>query len=426
MSLGKLDEAAACYRRALLANPDNYQIENNLAHAYLEHQPARAERHFRKALELKPDFLDACFNLGISLIAQGKQTEAIKYFRQVLYLKPDHAGAHNNIGLILMAQGDNRGAINAFRNALIQAPDDPKLHFNLGTSLRENGQYTLAARSFGEALKLDPDFFKAYAELCRCNQIICNWHSKTCSIGKLIEITKSCLERQVESPIYPFDALSLPITPELQGKIAASHARTIARKAGTDNRFREKYRQISSSRLRIGYVSQKFNNHAGAHLIASLFGLHDRNKFEIFAYSIGADDNSSYRHRIRQGCDHFIDMAEDNFIDIARRIHEDEINILVDLGVYNTFSRTEIFALRPAPVQVSYLGYPGTSGADFYDYILTDRTVTPPDQQIWYTEKFAYLPNCYQVNDHLLKIPQEIPEPVRMRPAGHRICILLL
>ena len=408
---GNLDDAIACYRLSLSVDPCNYHIQYNLAHAYLaQQQHAPAERYFRKALVTNPESHEAHFSLGIALNAQGKQSEALECFRQTVRLKAEHADAHNNIGTILIAQGDYEQATNVLKKALFYTPDNAKIHFNLGTSLKESGHYTQAIKSFKHTLRLDESILKAYAEMYRCNQIICNWHDDACTTEKLIDLTKTCLGNRTGSPVYPFDSLSLPFTPETLKDIAASHAEVIRQNARNSLHFNKKIHQKTGSRLRVGYVSQKFNNHAGAHLIASLFGLHNQVDFEIFAYSIGQNDRSVYRQRIMQGCEHFIDIHHCNFTEAAQRISDDGINILVDLGVYNSFSWTEIFALRPAPIQVSYLGFPGTSGAEFYDYILTDRTVTPPDQQQWYSESFVYLPTCYQVNDHLLRVPDQIPE----------------
>ena len=138
--------------------------------------------------------------------------------------------------------------------------------------------------------------------------------------------------------------------------------------------------------------------------MVSLFGLHDREAFEIHAYSYGPDDSSDYRKRIVNDCDRFVDIRDLSAIDAARRIYRDEIDMLVDVKGYTKGTRLEICALRPAPVQVTYLGFPGSTGADFFDYVITDRIVTPEDQAAYYTEKFVYLPHCYQVNDHTLAI----------------------
>jgi len=409
-ALGQPDNAAACYKDALSFAPGNLQIEYNLARTYQANKQLElAAEHFLKILELEPGFLEARFNLGLTLYAQGRVSNALKHFMQILALKPDHTGALNNCGNIYMQQCLYDSAITAFEQALSQEPDNPQIHFNLGLCLKEDGQFSSATYCFRKALALDPAFAKATAELYRCNQTLCDWRNHAHATGELIEITRTCLQNSDVSPVYPFDSLSLPFTPETLREIAASHANIISRNAGAGGRHFIKYRHPGGTQLRIGYVSQKFNNHAGAHLIASLFGLHDRSQFQLFAYSIGENDHSIYRQRIEQSCENFIDVSGENFTGVAQRINDDGIDILIDLGVYNTHSLTEIFALHPAPVQVSYLGYPGTSGASFYDYIITDRTVTPPDQQKWFSEKFAYLPHCYQVNDDRLELLKDIP-----------------
>ena len=442
--MGKLDKAVDNFLKALALNPDNAMIHYSLATAYQTQQRTEeATNSFREALRIKPDLVEAHFNLGILLRDQGDLTGAMECFRMALSINPrlaeaysnlgnianlagdahraieyyrkavdfrqDYPDAYNNLGIVLMNSGDFTAAIVAFRSALKYSPDNPKINFNLGICHKESARYTEAIRYLDTALKLDPGINKAYAELCRINQIICAWHDDAHPASRLIEINRSCLEKNQESPVYPFDALSLPITPAEQTEIANSHAAAICRKSHiSGNLFNQAYPE-HTGRLRIGYISPNFNNHAEAHLTAGLYGSHDRDKFEIFAYSIGHDDGSVYRQRITQGCEHFTDIRNHSYQDAAGCIAGDGINILIDLAVYNTNSRPEILALRPAPVLVNYLGFPGSSGADFYDYIITDKVVTPPDQQQWYTEKFVYLPHCYQVNDQLQPAPDHIP-----------------
>ncbi|MDO8123229.1 MAG: UDP-N-acetylglucosamine-peptide N-acetylglucosaminyltransferase [Candidatus Hermodarchaeota archaeon] len=154
----------------------------------------------------------------------------------------------------------------------------------------------------------------------------------------------------------------------------------------------------------IGYLSNDFRYHPVAQLMLSLFGLHDRNRFKVVGYSHGIDDGSHYRKRIQQDCDKFVDLRNLGHADAAKRIYEDNIDILVDLNGHTAGSRLEICSCRPAPIQVTYLGFPGTSGAYFFDYIITDRIVTPQDHAPYYTENFVYLPHSYQVNDHTQSI----------------------
>jgi protein O-GlcNAc transferase len=163
-------------------------------------------------------------------------------------------------------------------------------------------------------------------------------------------------------------------------------------------------RRQQKNKLTVGYLSADFHDHATAHLMRSLFGRHDREKFEIHCYSYGPDDNSRYRKQIIEESDQFIDIRGDSHINAARRIYAGAVDILVDLKGHTRGARLGILACRPAPVQVHYLGYPGTTGADFIDYLITDRIVTPEDHAAYYSEKLVYLPHCYQVNDDLQEI----------------------
>ncbi len=163
------------------------------------------------------------------------------------------------------------------------------------------------------------------------------------------------------------------------------------------------------SRLRLGYLSSDFREHAVAYLLAEALELHDREAFDVFGYGIGGDDGSELRQRLMNAFDQFVDVGPLSAQDAARRIHADGIDILIDLNGHTQGGRTEICALRPAPLQVSYLGYPATMGADFVDYVITDRYLTPPEQQRNYSERFAYLPDVYQPNDRMRPMLAETP-----------------
>jgi protein O-GlcNAc transferase len=187
--------------------------------------------------------------------------------------------------------------------------------------------------------------------------------------------------------------------------IAESWSRDIARAVSSFKvAFSFDSRRTGKTKIVIGYLSNDFRNHATAHLMLSLFGLHNRDEFKIFCYSYGKDDGSYYRTRIQCDCDKFVDISNLSYEAAARCIYEDQVDILVDLKGYTMDNRLEICALRPAPIQVTYLGFPGTIGADFIDYLITDKIVTPKNHATYYSEKFVYMPHCYQVNDHTQRI----------------------
>ena len=168
-------------------------------------------------------------------------------------------------------------------------------------------------------------------------------------------------------------------------------------------------RRGHKSKITVGYLSADFQSHATAMLVAELFEKHDRDRFTILGYSYGRDDDSPMRKRLASALDRFVDVRDASFARAAERIAADEVDILVDLKGYTAEARTQIVALRPAPIQVNYLGYPGTMGASFIDYILVDDFVVPADQQPFFTEKLVHLPGCYQVNDSRREIAPRTP-----------------
>ncbi len=189
-------------------------------------------------------------------------------------------------------------------------------------------------------------------------------------------------------------------SPATQLAVAESWCRDMAaaiRQSKTAPAFSKQERHGDT--LRIGYVSSDFRNHPVGHQVLGVLRGHNRRQFAVFAYSIGPDDGSVYRRGIEECCERFVDLTDCTEAAAAGRIAADEIDILVDLNGHTAGNRMGLFALRPAPVQVSYLGYPGTTGSGFHDYLITDRLVTPPDQQRFYTEKFVTLPHCYMATD---------------------------
>ncbi|HXH03520.1 MAG TPA: glycosyltransferase [Candidatus Competibacteraceae bacterium] len=237
-----------------------------------------------------------------------------------------------------------------------------------------------------------------------------NWHLQRTFTGRWDHLRDferrypalaySELDKGRVAPLAPFHSLLFEVSPALQQRSARAFASGMKRVAAavrpTD--WPADYR-LDGTRLRIGYVSADFRYHATAHLTQGLFERHDRQRFEVFAYSLHQDDGSAYRQRIAAGCDHFVELQDLGTVDAARRIQADGIHILVDLMGYTHLARPEIFALRPAPLQVNFLGYPGTLGADFIDYIIADATVLPEPLRPYFDEAPVYMPDTYQVTD---------------------------
>lgn len=407
---GQEAEAAEGFERLLASAPEHVEARVQLAQLLLERgQSDQAAGHLAEALRADDRCFEAHRLMGNLHKDQGRYQRAIESYGRALSLRPDAMGVHNNLGNTYRAMGEPEQAERCYRKAVELRPDVPEGYNNLGTLYKDAGHLAEARKWFEQALEVAPDFHFALGNLVKVYQEICAWSRYGDTVERLIGVTAELLAQGKRVPMPPFFSLSLPVGADLQQQVARNYVQTVVLPGLVKTELAPEPKPDARGRLRIGYVSSDFHTHATAQLMLSLFGLHDREGFEIFAYSLGKDDGSDYRKRIITDCDHFIDVRDWHYTDIARRIAEDGIHILVDLKGYTMDIRPEIFALRPAPLQVSYLGFPGTMGASFIDYIVTDETVTPAADQQYYDEQFVYLPHSYQVNDHRQRIAERTP-----------------
>ncbi len=346
-----------------------------------------------------------CYRQGVILRQQGRSDEALSCFQKVVESMPDMAPAYIYIGNIIQAQGRSDEAIACYQRAAALQPDVPIVYNNMGNVLKDQGKIQEAINCYRKALQLEPEMPAACSNLLFQLQQTCSWQDFDALSAKLDRLTKTMLNKGLKTDEDPFVNLTRHADPELNFAVAKSWSDEISRLAShTKLRFSYPGKSVSKDKIAIAYLSKDFHNHATAHLMSSLFGLHDRNRFHVCCYSYGADDGSDYRKKIRKDCDRFIDIQYLNTVEAAKCINDDQTDILIDLKGYTHSNRLDICALRPAAIQVSYLGFPGTTGADFFDYIITDAVVTPEDHAPYYSEKFVYLPHCYQVNDYKQRI----------------------
>ncbi|MBF0159882.1 MAG: tetratricopeptide repeat protein [Magnetococcales bacterium] len=409
--MGRFDESVAYCRRALELKPDYADAWNHLGNALKQMgQQQQAIDCYRKALTLKPAYAEAHYNLGIALHDSERYQESIPCYQQAVALSPRFHQAWYNLGVAWQKSGNADQALSAYRQTIALEPGHQGAHFNLGATLNWVGRVEEALISYRQALRLSPDGINIAVEIFHIEQKLCHWQSFATLRQRLVEPAIACTEGGLGIPPSPFPFLSMPvaITEEEQLRIARCHSHYLHK---TIQPLPQDYptRRVNSGsrRLRVGYLSADFHNHATAHLMLGHFKRHDRSRFEVFAYSLGPDDGSFYRQRITSEVDHFVDLRSMTMLGAAQRIQQDGIDLLIDLKGYTRDSRPEILAYRPAPVQAAYLGYPGSMGADFIDAILTDRWVTPPEQQLYYSEKLVYLPHSYQVNDSGQQIASE-------------------
>lgn len=399
--LGKTGEAEECYRKAIDIDASLPEPRANLGNLLRERgDPEAAAESFREALAIAPNMPGLLCDLGNALVDLGKRDEAVDCFRRAIAIHPDFANAHNNLGNVLMDLNQKSEAAECYRRCLEIQPDRAEVLIHLGNAHSDLNRLEEAIACFGKVLEIDPDNREATALLYRQYQRTCLWEAMAELEPVLDRQTREALGKGGKPGESPFINISRSMDPKFNFDVARAWSRDISRRAA---RLAEPFRPWKKAEkdgvISIGYLSCDFHNHATAHLMSGLFALHDRDRFRVSAYSYGPDDESAYRRKIIEDCDGFKDIRSLSTKDAARLIHDDKIDILVDLKGYTRGGRMDICALRPAPVQAAYLGFPGTTGADFFDYVITDKTVTPPEHLDFYSERPAYLPHCYQVND---------------------------
>jgi protein O-GlcNAc transferase len=391
---GRLDEALAAFDEALAL--DSLYAEAHFNRGAVLQQQGRLERAveaYAQAMRLRPDYAEAATNAGVTLQELGRLDEAAAAFAHAARLMPGAAEPHNNLGIALLARGQPAEAVTAFQRALSLNPDYAEAFYNLGNAWRELGKPEGAIAAYGRALRLRPDDVDAFAQLAYQRWRACDWADHAAGQQKLLDLVRQ------GARVPPFFLLATNAGPSEQLACARRWVEPFARAVPHLPARKPLERERERDRIRLGYLSADFHRHATAHLTAELFERHDRARFEVFAYSYGPDDGSPMRRRLEGAFDRFIDIRSLSHAQAAQRIQADAIDILIDLKGHTLNARTAMLAARPAPVQVNYLGYPGTMGAEFIDYIVVDRIVAPSEDQTYFTEKLVTLPGCYQPSD---------------------------
>ncbi len=350
----------------------------------------------KRAIEADPDSTVAANDLGSVLAQLGRIAEAISAFRFAIELAPAYPEAHNNLANACQMTGDLEEAVAGYEQALQLCPDYAEAYRNLASALRRLGRMEEAVAALENAVSIQPGYIEAVALLVQQLKELCDWRA--------VERLTALLIRAVEEgsgAVNPFVFLTLETTARQQRLCAEQWAQTRRLMGNGAARV-----SMERERITVGYLSGDFQEHATAHLISELIELHDRKRFRVIGYSYGADNGSAARARLSGAFDSFVDLEHVSHVSAAERIRADGVDILVDLKGYTTDARPEIVALRPAPIQVSYLGYPGTMGTHAIDYVLVDGFVAPAEQQEHFTETLVPLPHCYQVNDRRRRVAQ--------------------
>jgi len=383
---GKLAQAENLYRQILRADAASFPALHMLG--FLKAQ----QRHYEEAITLlnralkqNPNDLTARGHHAHALMAAGRFDEALAGFDRLLAAQPDNFEAQYNRGVVLSQQQRFEEALAALDAALALKPGVAAIFHNRGAILVSLERYREAMDSYDRALELDPNYAPARTNRAMVPLNLCDW------------------ERVARTPAEEVAALAPPLTllgysddKALQLQCASGTTQTMVPMPLPPLWRGEKYRH---DRIRLAYVSADFREHAVAFQIAPLIERHDRTRFQVIGISIGRSDDSAIRARLTKSFDRFHDFAGLNSDEIARRLREMEIDIAIDLSGHTGLARLQIFAHRPAPVQVGWLGYPGTSGAPFIDYLIADRVVAPLEDQPFFTEKLVHLPHTYFPTD---------------------------
>ncbi|MFG1346731.1 tetratricopeptide repeat protein [Xanthobacter autotrophicus DSM 431] len=342
--------------------------------------------------QLPPDLAQQIYD-GYQFQLRGRYEEAANCYRRVLRRLPKHADVMHLLAMVRARQGRTDEALALYGDAAALKPQDAKLWHNYGLALGGVERNAEAAAAFARALSLDPSLPEGLGMLFSARRAVCDWRDDDALRAGL---ARAGTPGQPEVPA--FFTLWLD-DPDVQLRAARQ---VVARRcAGITPRPLPAGR--APGRLRIGYVSADFRRHPTTHLLARLLELHDRERFEITAFSIGPDDGSDYRKRIERSVDRFVDCAADPTPEAtAGRARALNIDVLVDLMGHTDGNRIEVFAHRGAPVQAAFLGYPGTTGAPFMDYVIADPAVLPLAEARTFAEKVAQLPDAYQPNDPTL------------------------
>ncbi len=394
--------------RGLALEPHNPDFLYNKAGVLEKIQKYQAAiQYYQQVLRFLPRDTQASTRMGYCYLQLADYQNAMQAFRQVLSIQPHNSDVLEGLGKVYFYQGSLKPAVKCFNAALKIKPDSALAYSYLGQIAYRMKNFEEAVKHFKKSIQLDPKKPKPQISLAMCYLKNCYWQDLATTLQIVNEITDAELAERNITSITPFKALSLPWSHERQLAVAKSHGRYIRKimqPFTQDLNFQ--FTRQPQQRLRIAYLSADFRDHNVAHLIQGVFAAHNRSQFEIFAYSSGVNDNSDYRNSIIKACDHFTDIHDCTHQAAARKIYEAGIHILVDLSGYTEGERLGTLALRPAPIQAHYLGYLGTLGTDFIDYLITDRFVTPPKVAQYYTEEFVYMPNCHQINSQHVTIAE--------------------
>ena len=399
--LKKFEKAIENYNVAIQISPLDPIFHFNIGNALVEvKQYEKAVESFNQAIKLKPDYSGALFNRGDTLIKLNQLEAAIESFNSVIEIEPQSAIAFFNKGNALLSLKQFHLAAANFTMAISLRTDFAEAYHNAGVVMADLRQPDAANISYLKALEINPNLDFLFGTCLHNKMMLCDWSH----IAEGLNYYESAIAEHKKISL-PFAAVTLLDNPSLQFKAAKVFNDTKYPRTNTLGKIKK---NKSNGKIRVAYYSADFFKHATSYLIAQLFELHDKDKFEFYGFSFGLNIKDEMQTRVAAAFNKFIDVSTKSSIEVAKLSRELKIDIAVDLKGYTKDNRTEIFALGCAPIQVNYLGYPGTMASDYIQYIIADKILIPENLQSSYSEKIVYLPDSYQVNDSKRKISSKI------------------
>ena len=400
--LGRNEEALQCYDKALACAPGNIEALYNTGHALERlnrHEDALAA--YDRAIAVRPDLAPAFANRGNTLRALKRFPEALESYDRALALAPDLVEALSNRGMILHELKRLDEALPSYNRALELRPDYVDALNNRAQTYQELKRFEEAQADFDRILAVHPGHPHGFSGAAACAINLADWDRRERFAP---DVAAHVMEQH--SVFSPFTLIGYSDDPALMMRSAKNY---IEHRIPNPLIPLWKGETWRNDKIRIAYVSADFRTHATAFLMAELFELHDKSRFDIHAISFSTDDNSDMRRRLIAAFDHFHDVRANSDTEVAKLMRDLRIDIAVDLQGYTNDARPEIFEYRPAPIQANYLGYPGSMGSRVMDYIIADPTVAPFEHAPFFSEKIVQLPDSYQVNDTHRKVGNEVP-----------------
>ena len=387
----QLKDAIKYFEKAISLNPSFVEALNNLGVVFFEMARFHSAIEFyQKALDLDPGYTESHYNLGVAFIKLGKFEDAINSLKRALNLNPGYIEALNYLGISYLKINRFNSGIKYFKKAIKISSNYAHPHNNLGHLYSKLKLYDDAYKSYQDAYSISSDLDYILGNLLNAKLHLCIWNN--------IANLKENLRRGILSNkkiVTSFDLLTLIDDASLQKKVVKL---TVLSDFPKINTLGDINQYPKHSKIRIGYFSADFREHPVSYLTAELYEVHNRDQFEIHAFSFGPDTKDEMNLRIKAGVDHFHNVRSMSHQEITILARSLEIDIAVDLTGHTANSRTDVFAMSAAPIQLSYIGYLGSMGAEYYDYLIADPVMIPKESQKYYVEKIVYLPS-FQVND---------------------------